>query len=202
MSFKKMCVVVAILASPVSAIAANAWYLVEAQCSSDDSRDSKIYKFTSVMEAAGPRSSKAQDDARFSFKSLVAEQVSGKYCKDPVISTQDSSASYVGDSKAEADKSWNDYVKRDLAKKKPWLRHVTLDVDAMNAKVKLREDQLAAEEGKKKKAVTDKLERENQAALDKAKERKQKHDAWCEAEGTAKGYCSCPLPPGAKTCTK
>jgi hypothetical protein len=201
-SLKKLAFSMMILVSPAAALAANAWYLVEAQCSSDDSRDAKVFKFTGIVEAATPRSSQAEDSARFGFLRMVEKQIAATYCANPDITPQNASASYAGDSKAEAEKIWNGYVKRDMARKKPWLRHVRLDVDAMNEKVKVQEDKVAAEEEKKRKAVSDKREQEDQARQKLAAERKQKHDAWCEAEGTAKGYCSCPRPPGAKTCTK
>lgn len=111
-------------------------------------------------------------------------------------------ASHVGASKAEAEKVWKDYLKRETSRKKAWLHHIPEDVDILNAAVKIREENLAAEEVKEQMAVTAKRDQENQIAQLRAKQDKEKHDAWCAAEGTRKGYCGCPLPPEAKTSAK
>lgn len=191
----KAALLLALTLGSTAAMADNRWYMVTAQCSG---KDGKVVEFIAITEGNGKEG--AQDNARFAFARAIEAGHAAKECDKATIDTQDSDAAYVGDSRSES----QGYLDKKLAKraKEGRVREILMDYDAMkNAEAATETRRIEAAQ----KVFTDRedaAKAEAKAGAAKGAAKKAKHDAYCKAEGTAKGDCGCPLPKEVKTCAR
>lgn len=174
------------------AMADGRWYMVTAQCKAPNE---SVVEFIAITEGDGTERSK--DNARFGFSSAMEAGHTSKECIEPKIETRNSAAYFVGNSRAEAE----GFLAKELARYSSGPA-IVMDFDAIKKNQVVTEQRridgvkqaLQMQEDAKKAAA--------EAGSAKGAAAKKKLEAYCKAEGTAKGDCSCPQPKGAKACTK
>ncbi|SFQ23096.1 hypothetical protein SAMN05216567_112141 [Variovorax sp. OK605] len=179
-------------------MADNRWYMVTAQCLGPQGYDGKIIEFIAITEGNGKEDSK--DNARFAFSRAIEAGPSTKECQKKEIDTRDAAAAYVGESRSEA----QGYLDKKLAKDAAagQMINIVMNYDAMKNAEAATEQRRVDAVNKGFKDKKDAANAEAAAGAAKGAAKKEKHDAYCKAEGSAKGDCSCPLPKGTKVCSR
>ncbi|AXK72891.1 hypothetical protein DWG18_11800 [Lysobacter sp. TY2-98] len=124
----------AILASvllPALAFADERWYWATAQCSDED--DETVYMFAALVDITtdiDPDSDEPQeskDHARFGFGNYAEDTYAEQYCGVAEITAQNMYATSSFDTREEAEASLDDYVAREEADDRPWLKIIRVD---------------------------------------------------------------------------